>query len=61
MITGLILETIMFDFNALKIATKLRTKKHQVPRTQITNFLEDLTHKMEGHFPKKEVKWVPGN
>ena len=30
------------------------------PRTQMTHVLEDLTHKMEGHPPKKEVSWVLG-
>ena len=29
-----------------------------IPRTQITRFLEDLTHKMEGQPPKKRFKWV---
>ena len=31
-----------------------------IPRTQIIHILEDLTHKMEGQPPKKEVKWVLG-
>ena len=32
----------------------------RVPRTQMTHILEDLTHKMEGQPPKKQVSWVLG-
>ncbi len=31
-----------------------------IPRTQMTHILEDLTHKMEGQPPKKQVSWVIG-
>ncbi len=31
-----------------------------LPRAQITHISKDLTYKMEGQPPKKEVKWVLG-
>ena len=31
-----------------------------IPRTQMTNILKDLTHKMQGQTHKKEVSWVLG-